>query len=63
MADKNQRKQVRIQQIVDLLSKDSRVQLTEISRELGIPTSTVFDYMKEIRQGYEFTVAKKDGLL
>ena len=58
MADKN-RKEERMLQIVELLAKDSRVQLTEISRSLGIPTSTVFDYMKEIKQEYDFTLTKK----
>lgn len=59
MVRKPTRKEMRIQQIVDLLNKNARAQLTEISRALGIPTSTVFDYMKEIKRNYEFTMERK----
>lgn len=52
-------KQARMQEIIDLLTRDGRAQLTEISRELGIPTSTVFDYMKEIKKDYDFTIVRK----
>jgi len=53
------RKEMRMQQIVELLNKDARAQLTEISRALNIPTSTVFDYMKDIKRNYEFTMIRK----
>ncbi|MFQ5620852.1 MAG: winged helix-turn-helix transcriptional regulator [Candidatus Nanoarchaeia archaeon] len=59
MADQKKRKNERVEQILTLLANDARMQLTTISKELGIPTSTVFDYMKEIRQGYQFTIQKK----
>lgn len=55
MADKRER----MERILALLNKDGRAQLTAISKELGIPTSTVFDYMKEIRKEYNFTIEKK----
>lgn len=54
---------VRLQKILSYLSKDARAKLTSIARELHIPTSTVFDYMKRIRKEYTFTVVKKDQLL
>ena len=53
------RKDIRLKRMVELLEKDSRVQLTEISKELGIPTSTVFDYMKQIKREFEFTIVPK----
>jgi len=56
---KPSRKEARIQQIVDLLNKDARAALTDISRALDIPTSTVFDYMKDIKKQYEFTIVRK----
>lgn len=45
--------------IIRLLEKDARMQLTEISKVLGIPTSTVFDYLKEIRREYDFTIVRR----
>ncbi len=62
MADKQEVKEERMAQIVALLQKDGRAQLTEIGERLGIPTSTVFDYMKEIKQRYEFVAVPKDKL-
>jgi len=59
MAEQKIRKSERVEQILTLLQNDARVQLTTISKELGIPTSTVFDYMKEIKQDYHFTIQKK----
>lgn len=53
------RREMRMQQIVEILNKDARAQLTEISRTLNIPTSTVFDYMKDIKRNYEFTMTRK----
>lgn len=57
---KQERKQERVAQIIALLEKDGRAQLTEIATTLNIPTSTVFDYMKEIREAYEFKIVKKE---
>ena len=56
---KPSRKEMRMQQIVEYLNKDARAQLTEISRALDIPTSTVFDYMKDIKRNYEFIMTRK----
>ena len=61
MADKQQVKEERMAQIIALLQKDGRAQLTEISKLLNIPTSTVFDYMKEIRQQYTFVAVPKEN--
>ena len=62
MVDKQQVKDERMAQIIALLQKDGRAQLTEISKALNIPTSTVFDYMKEIRQQYDFVAVPKENL-
>ncbi|MBW2973709.1 hypothetical protein KY346_04915 [Candidatus Woesearchaeota archaeon] len=33
--------------------------VTQISRDLDIPKSTVFDYMKEIEKQYSFVMIRK----
>ena len=53
------RRDLRMRKIVEILQNDSRAQLTDISKALGIPTSTVFDYMKDIRREFEFTIVRK----
>ena len=57
---KQQRKQERMESIISLLAKNGRAQLTEIAQTLNIPTSTVFDYMKEIQEAYDFVAVKKE---
>ncbi|MBI4451215.1 helix-turn-helix domain-containing protein [Candidatus Woesearchaeota archaeon] len=50
----------KMRQILDYLNKDSRARLTTMAKELGIPKSTIFDYMRDIRQRYVFTVVEKN---
>jgi predicted transcriptional regulator len=57
-----QKKQKRnTKRILDLLKEEGRLKFTEISKRTGVPTSTVFEYMKLIKKEYYFTVRKKDS--
>lgn len=45
--------------MVDLLQEDSRMKLTKMSKEMGVPISTLHQYLNEIRKHFCFTVALK----
>ena len=53
-------KDAKFLQIVEYLSKNGRAQLTEIAKDLGIPKSTIFDYMKMVKEKFVFTIKPKD---
>jgi hypothetical protein len=48
-------------QIVEYLSKNARAQLTDMAKDLGIPKSTIFDYLKLVRERYTFTIKPKEA--
>jgi hypothetical protein len=50
----------RIKKIVELLVKDARQPLTEISRRTGIPVSTVYDNIKRLKEQFRFTIIPKE---
>jgi len=50
----------RFWQIVFLLEKNSRMPLTEMSRKLNIPVSTLYDYVKIVDKFFRFTIALRD---
>lgn len=50
----------RFWQLVAVLAENSRMSLTEMSRQLDIPNSTLFDLMKEVRRYFCFTIVLKD---
>ena len=50
----------RFWQIVSLLEEDARMSLTEMSKRLNIPLSTLFDCMKEVEKFFRFTIVLKD---
>ena len=54
------RKAERMLTFVRALSEDSRRPLTDLSRELGIPVSTLWHYLHIVRKHYAFTLAAKD---
>jgi len=54
------RKAERMLQFVRALAQDSRRPLTELSQELGIPVSTLWEYLRIVRKHYAFTLAAKD---
>lgn len=56
-------KQAKYKKIISILRKDGRATLSNISKELSIPITTVFEYMKQIKEHYRFTIVrrKKDG--
>jgi hypothetical protein len=50
----------RFWQIVCLLEENSRMPLTEMSRKLNIPVSTLYDYVKIVDKFFRFTIALRD---
>jgi len=50
------RMEARAQKIVEVLRQDCRASLTEISRETGIPTATVFQILQRIRRHNTFSL-------
>jgi len=55
--DKPPRMQERLAEIIDILSEDGRRTLSAISRDLELPVSTAYEYMKLIRNRlYQQTV-------
>lgn len=53
------KKKERITRIVNYLYWNGQRSITQISRDLDIPKSTVFDYMKEIDKRYDFVMVRK----
>ena len=47
--------------MVSLLQDNSRMTLTEMSRKLGVPVSTLFDLLKEVGKLFRFTIVLKDS--
>ena len=45
--------------ILDVLKKDARTKLTDISKQTGIPVSTVYDIMLKIKKDHEFILIEK----
>jgi hypothetical protein len=52
-------KQDRMRRIVAYLHWHGWKSITQISRDLDIPKSTVFDYMKEIDAQYSFVMVRR----
>ena len=52
-------KRERMRKIIQILAEDSRLHILDISRQLDIPKSTIFDYLKEIKNKYQFTIVEK----
>ncbi len=51
---------MKIEQIKEALKENSRASLTELSKKLNIPTSTIYEILKEeIFPLYKFTLQKK----
>ena len=54
-----QTKKEAVETIVEHLRADSRMSILEISRKIGIPKSTVYDYYKKLRERFWFTVVER----
>ena len=57
----NKRRVERFWQVVSILQENSRKSLVEMSRELRIPVSTLFDTLKEVEKIFHFTIVLKDS--
>ena len=57
-----QRRRVqRFWQVVSLLEENARMPLTEMSKRLKVPVSTLFDMVKEAEKFFHFTIVLKDS--
>jgi hypothetical protein len=50
------RRMERFWQVASLLQKNSRISITEMSRKLKIPISTLFDTLKDVEKHFLFTI-------
>ena len=55
----NRRRVERFWQMVSLLKGNSRMTLVEMSRNLKVPVSTVFDTLKDVEKIFNFTIVLK----
>jgi hypothetical protein len=56
-----QRRIERFWQVASLLQENSRMSLTEMSRKLKVPISSLFDTLKEVEKHFHFTIVPKEG--
>jgi hypothetical protein len=61
LSDAQKRKAERFWKIASLLQENSRMSLTDISKELKIPISTVFDTFEELKKTFLFTIILKES--
>jgi hypothetical protein len=57
----SKRRVERFWKIVSLLQENSRMSLAEMSRNLKVPISTLFDTLKEVEKIFRFTIVLKDN--
>ena len=57
----SKRRAKRLWQVVSLLQENSRMTLTEMSKRLKIPVSTLFDTLKEVEKYFQFTIVLRDN--
>jgi len=50
----------RFWQVASLLHENSRMSLTEMSRKLKVPISSLFDTLKEVEKHFHFTIVPKE---
>jgi hypothetical protein len=55
------RRRERFWQVASLLHENSRMSLTEMSRKLKVPISSLFDTLKEVEKHFHFTIVPKEG--
>ena len=59
---KAQRRRIeRFWQVASLLHENSRMSLTEMSRKLKTPVTTLFDTLKEVEKHFHFTIVPKES--
>ena len=61
LSNVHRRRVERFWQIVSLLQENSRMTLTEMSRRLKVPVSTLYDNIKEVEKFFRFTIVLKEG--
>ena len=57
----SKRRVERFWKVVSLLQENSRMTLTEMSKRLKIPVSTLFDTLKEVEKYFQFTIVLRDN--
>ena len=59
LAGANKRRVERFWQVVALLQENSRMTLTEMSKRLNAPVSTLFETLKQVEKLFDFTIVLK----
>jgi len=49
----------KIMEVIELLKKDSRMQLRHLSKAVNIPATTLHNWLYQIQEEYYFTIYKK----
>ena len=60
LSNAESRRVERFWQVVSLLEEDARMSLTEMSRRLSTPVSTIFNCMEEVQKFFRFTIVLRD---
>ena len=55
----NKRRVERFWQVVALLQENSRMTMTEMSKRLNAPVSTLFETLKQVEKLFDFTIVLK----
>jgi hypothetical protein len=61
LSEAQKRKVERFWKVASLLQENSRMSITEMSKRLKYPISTLFDILKEVEKHFHFTIVLKDG--
>ena len=59
LAGANKRRVERFWQVVALLQENSRMTMTEMSKRLNAPVSTLFETLKQVEKLFDFTIVIK----
>ena len=59
LAGASKRRVERFWQVVALLQENSRMTMTEMSKRLKIPVSTLFETLKQVEKIFDFTIVLK----
>jgi len=61
VSERQKRKMERFWKVASLLQENSRMSLTEISKKLNVPITSVFDTLKQVQKLCHFTIVLKES--
>ena len=62
LSGSQKRRMERFWKVASLLQQNSRMSLSEISKELKVPISTLFDTFEELKKVFLFTIVLREGV-